>query len=311
MWCNFSGSETFGYQPVKIFEPELKKEFNIMRSALNSWFPSKQLDKIELKYQIGKYNLVGPYATSKSIHISETFLSAFWNYCYGLTLSTPLGKTDKGDAHKYYNSYNSLTYCKELFENYKDWDLEKLPNPEFREKNMMGVINTINRIFSVGLSFILIHEFSHIIRGDVFQKNVSKTRYHEMEFASDSYALEVFAGNTDLNEPEILIGLLCATGLLTFCSTFEEQFTQKHPFPDERLSNILEVYIKHTNIGNNNNAWILSNWILVTWDFLRNRIFPGQEGSIFKFSDIKDKNTKLVYEKTLQRLQNKKIWTTQ
>lgn len=308
MWCNFSGTETFGYQPVKIFEPELNREFERIQSALNSWYPLKRLDKIKLNYLIGKYNLVGHYSTSKSIHLSETFLSAFWNYCYGLTLATPLGKTDKGEALKHYNPYNSLNYCKTLFEGYQDWDLEKLPNPEIREKELIGIINTINQIFSIGLYFIIFHEFTHIIRGDVFQNHVSRSKYHEMEFASDSYALEIFAGSTDLNDPIIMMGILCAVGLLTFSSTFHEKYTGKHPFPDERLVNILKGFTKYSNTHKKNNIWTISTWILVSWDFLKNKIFPGMTNSIFRFQDFEKNDFQEVFELTLGKLQSKKIW---
>lgn len=308
MWCNFSGTENFGFQPVKVFETEMVREFKNIRCALNSWFPSQNLDKIELKYQIGKYNLVGPYATSKSIHLSETFLSAFWNFSYGISLATPLGKTEKGDALKHYNPYNSLSYCRDLFENYKDWDTEKLPNPEFREKELIGVINGVNNIYSIGLYFIILHEFSHIIRGDIFQNNVSKSKYHEMEFACDTYALEVLAASTDLNDPTTIIGVLCAMGLISFSSTFEEKYTEKHPFPDERLENILNGFTKFSNTHKNHNIWTLATWILVSWDFLNNKIFPGMENSIFKFDDIGKFDIHEVFNITLGRLQDKKVW---
>lgn len=308
MWCNFSGIETFGFQPVKIFETEMDREFKNIRSALDSWFPSKNLSTIELKYQIGKYNIVGPYATSKCIHLNETFLSAFWNFCYGLSLATPLGKTEKGDALKHYNPYNSLSYCRDLFEKYKDWDTEELPNPEIREKELLGIINGVNQIYSVGLYFIILHEFCHIIRGDMFRRNISKPEYHQMEFACDSYALEVLSASTDLEDPITILGVLSATGLITFSSTFEEKFTEKHPFPDERLVNILNGFTKFSNTHKNNNIWTIATWTLVSWDFLNNKIFPGMENSVFKFEAIGEGGLQEIFNITLNRLQNKKIW---
>lgn len=308
MWCNYSEPEIFGFQPIKIFETDMIKEYENIRSSLHSWFPTKGLNKVELKYQIGKYNLIGPYATSESIHLNETFLSSFWNFCYGLTLSTPLGKTDKGDVLKHYNPYNSLGYCRDLFENYKDWDVENLPNPEFREKELLGPIDTINNIYIVGLNFIIFHEFSHIIRGDIFQKNATKLEYHEMEFACDNYALEIFAASTDLNDPIIIIGILCAMGIITFSSTFEEKETLKHPFPDDRLVNILESFSKFSNTHEEHNIWRISTWILFSWDFLKNKTTPWMEKSIFKFEDLGKNTAQEVFKINLDRLQDRKIW---
>lgn len=310
MWCNFYHPELWGVQPVRVFEPELVKEFGRIRSALHSWFPLKDLDKVVLDYKTGKHNLAGPFATSGRISLDETFLSAFWNYCFGLTLATPLGKTDKGDYSKYCNPYDSLDYCRRLFTGYEEWDMEKLPNPELRSKELIAISGGINRIYSIGLYFIIIHEFAHIVRGDIFQTNVSQSEYHEMEFSCDSYALEVFASSTDLKDPQIMIGLLCAVGLISFCSSFNEKFTQRHPFPDERLIKIMEGFIKHSNIEKNNNAWTMATWVLMTWDFLTNRLFPGSGQSIFRFDDIKDNDISSVFYKTVGRLQNKKIWTS-
>jgi hypothetical protein len=219
-----------------------------------------------------------------------------------------LGNLNKGNHSKFCNPYDSLGYCKRLFFGYQDWNLDKLPNPELRRKELMDVTHGVNRIYSMGLYFVIIHEFSHIIRGDIFQFNVSKTKFHEMEFACDTYAFEVFASSTDLENPEVFIGLLCAIGLITFASSFNEKFTLKHPFPDERLMNIINGFVKHSNIESNNPVWIIATWILVTWDFLRNRIFPGIEGSVLSVEQIKDGNVRLVFEKTLARLQDKKIW---
>ena len=76
-----------GVQPVRVFEPELIKEFGRIRSALHSWFPLKDLDKVILDYKTGKHNLAGHFATSGRISLDETFVCIlellFWAYtCY-------------------------------------------------------------------------------------------------------------------------------------------------------------------------------------------------------------------------------------
>ena len=71
----------------------------------------------------------------------------------------------------------------------------------------------------------------------------------------------------------------------------------------------MEGFISHSSIEKNSNAWTIATWVLMTWDFLRNKIFPGMEQSIFKFEDIRDNDIRSVFDKTIERLQNKKIWT--
>jgi hypothetical protein len=311
MWCNYYNTEAVGSQPVRVLKKELFKEFNNIRSALHSWFPLSQLNKIDLDYVTGKHNMAGPYATAQKIHIDETFLSAFWNYCFGIIFSTPLGQTDKGEVLKNCNPYDSLEYCRSLFTKYEPWNLEQLPNPELGKKELIGAINFTNRVYSNGLNFILFHEFAHIIRGDVFEPHISKAKSHEMEFACDLYAFEVFATSVDLTNPEVVLGILCATGLITFCSTFADKDAQTHPFPDERLVKILKGFAKHSNLEKNNNIWGIAIWILFTWDFLNNKCFPGSEGSVLNIDAPENyKDAQKAFSETLERLQNKKIWTS-
>lgn len=309
MWCNFTNTEIFGFQPVKVFETQMHREFKNIRTSLNTWFPNKNLDEVKLEYKIGKYNLVGPYASSTRIHLSETFLSAFWNFCYGITLATP-SKLFPDSVIKKHNPYESLSYCKVLFDHYEDWDIESLPNPELREKDMIAVINFVNHIYSVGLYFIILHEFTHIIRGDMGYSQPSKFTYHQMEFSCDSYAFDVFAASTDLNDPTTLIGLLCAVGIILYSSTFEEKYTEKHPFPDERLLNILhgfELYNKNIN-----DAYIFATWILISWDFLQNEISPGMPDSLLYHEDYGEPGNfsklgvKYMFFNIINKLQDKK-----
>jgi len=297
-----------GIQPIRVFEIDTFREYERIRDSIDSWYPALGLKEVTLDYQVGKLKIRGPKASKYTVYLDETFLSAFWNYCYGLTLSTPLGKTDKGDSLKHSNPYKSLEFCNKLFTDYEDWNIESLPNPEFPKKELEGVIKGVSRIYKIGLYFMIFHEFSHIIRDDVSKSKSSRYENHKMEFASDSYALEVFAKSTNLTEPEVTIGILCAMGLLTFASSFKERFTFTHPYPDDRLVKIMTRFEEHTNIKENNNAWNISTWILFTYDFLRNSIDPGMEGSIFRFEDIREGNTKQLFYKTLARLQDKKIW---
>lgn len=311
MWCNHYNAEAVGSQPIRVLKTDLFREFDNIRSALHSWFPLGELNKIDLDYKIGGHSLVGPYATSKNIHVDETFLSAFWNYCFGLIFSTPLGQTDKGEVLENSNPYDSLEYCRNIFTKYETWNLEQLPNPELRKKELTGAINFTNKVYSLGLNFILIHEFAHIVRGDVFEPHISKSRSHEMEFACDLYAFEVFASSVDVTNPEMIIGILCATGLITFCSTFTDRDAQTHPFPDERLVKILEGFAKHSKLEKNNNIWNIAIWILFTWDFLHNKCFPGSKDSILNVDPPENvKDGQRTFYETLERLQKKKNWVS-
>lgn len=293
-----------GVQPIRVFESEMFREFERIKEVLDTIYPKSRLKEVTLDYQIGKLKIRGPKASKKTIYLDETFLSAFWNYCYGLTLSSPIEKTD---YQKDYNPYDSLDYCSKLFSDFKDWDIEKLPNPEFYRKEMETTIKWVNRIFSIGLYFLIFHEFSHIISDDFSKPNNSRLENHKMEFACDLYAFDVFAKSTNITEPIVATGILCAMGILSFASSFKEQFTFSHPYPDERLVKIIEKYEAITYIKENNNAWTIATWILFTYDFMRNKIFPGMEGSIFRFEDFKEGNIKQLFYTTLDRLQTKKI----
>ncbi|MCB0541418.1 MAG: hypothetical protein KDE33_28180 [Bacteroidetes bacterium] len=309
MWCNHLIFKPIGSQAVRVFEAELFEEFQRIKYAVSTWFPSKGLDKIELNYITGDNNIVGPSASTNLISIDETFLSAFWNYCWGLIFAAPLGNSDKGNANKFSNPYSSLSYSHDLFfYGFSKWDLYNLPNPELRQKEIIGNINFINQVFSIGLYYIFFHEFAHIIRGDNLKVEPTKSEYHDMEFSCDKYAFDVFVASMDVEEPINMMGLLCAIGMLTYSSTFYERYTKKHPFPDLRLENLIQGFIDKTDLKKNSNFWTIATWILFTWDFMKNRVFMGAENSVLTVQEIKDGDLKDVFYKTLHRLQLKKIW---
>lgn len=307
MYCNFNFHNSVGTQPVRVFSDELFSLFDQIRDSLCLWFPLKELDKIQFNYIIGDRNIIGPQASIKQITLGETFLSAFWNYCFGMVVATPLG-IDKGDPYKYCNPYDSLGYCQDLFNGFSKWDLEKLPNPELRRKELMTSIGFSNRVFSMSLYFIIIHEFAHIIRDDIFKKDLTRSEYHMMELSCDTYAFKVFERSTDLNNPEVMFGLLCSMGFLIYVSSFNEKYTKKHPFPDQRLLNLIENYSARYKLEENPFFWKIALWILVTWDFMKNGVFPGVEDSVLKVEPIRKINIKSEFFRALEILQTKKIW---
>ncbi|WP_179354774.1 phage exclusion protein Lit family protein [Winogradskyella vidalii] len=250
-----------GTQPIRVLSENIILWFensypNFTEEVKNELEYNGLKNKID--YLIGENRIqeIAYIDSKKTITIEESFLSYLWiiGYVIFVNYDEVVAKhNDNKSTEEIIKSLNYVLDSESLFDygmsltkSYKKWDKNKLPNPEYYDKQSNSYIEKMNGVFLSAINFIMIHEFAHLVLGHVDLDNQKNTfteqEYKEHELAADKYAIESLL-ESDFNKTNIHIirgGILAGLISLTLLDNTMEGDT--HPDPDHRVRLALEMF---------------------------------------------------------------------
>lgn len=219
-----------------------------------------------------------PFIDDKgTINIHETFLSYSWIICYYFfvlheeSFAIPDHINRGVETPKDHNpelikpAEELFNYAKLLIVLFEDWDIEKLPNPEYFDENTPEgwYILRTNDLFVETLNFVLYHEIAHAELEHIKkikEENLSNEERKKLELEADSRAIELIllnCRNKNASSISITIGL---ASLLFFKNNLNGG--NKHPNIDDRLENAINII----NPEEDSSVWTMLCIFLKVWD---------------------------------------------
>jgi hypothetical protein len=283
-----------GTQPVRPHHPMLLYMFQktnpqFFEEILTDIKDGKVNPKIDLVYgetplrkDDGKFWTPRIVGESNQIEVHETFLSFVWCAIYA-TYNTYLETVDFPRVNQLNGkivhpiTQRNIEVASEMFDyarllivDFQKWDIDASPNPEKYLAENRNYIEQPTLYYNSAIKFILCHEYAHLKFEHLKQinKNTDKSRFCEMEYEADNYAIdsimkgyfeiEHFAAEGQIlsNEIGVVFGILV---MFYFKATTEGI---KHPNAEDRLTNALE----RLNLSDNHDAWGIACIGLKFWD---------------------------------------------
>lgn len=275
----YDENKHIGKQPIRVlhelvitFFNNLSKDFN---DELQSAIDYSGFNETIVIITDNKIIDTAYITNKKQIHISETFLSYLWCFCYCLIIFLlyfhPLHKDDiKMNAdkkQKYKDDCISLfKYALSLQKGYSLWDVENLPNPEYYNETENPYIEKVNKIYMIAVSFILAHEFAHFQLGHLNEDKGEIVVCPEDELRADDFAFKTIMEYEDSDIDKDVLKYGCTFGLCSLIFLHETLKDEKKQYPDAdvRIRKIIEKdYDSEDDI-----IWQVSSLALILWGFL-------------------------------------------
>ncbi|MCG9970778.1 phage exclusion protein Lit family protein [Christiangramia crocea] len=256
-----------GDQPSRVLIFSITEEFEKIKSILKREFPTKDLDKINLRIITQNSKVIGPYTNGNEILLHDSFLSFLWCFNYGIMARMP--QQNSYDKDRWELGGKVIEYGRALLNSFPYWDKEILPNPELYSKELDQYVGKTNFLCLNGINFIVYHEFAHIILDhfkEISGAKISDERALEMEKEADQFALKYcskFEGITDKN----LIGSLASgytTAIGSLFITTENLNGGQHPNPHQRLLDMLNYW----NFQEDNMSWSIAVMVIMEWQVI-------------------------------------------
>lgn len=285
-------NNTYKPSPIHVLQHNIEHVFE----NTSSLFKTKALKLIETKdldpnisYLVADKSFTTPYAeinadNSKTIHISESFLSYLWCITYSVLIYTDdlIIKSQGSESSLDIKSAHELfEYAYSLKSNYTDWDLSQI-NPQVVTSENEEYIVRANELFIYAIQFILLHEFSHIALGDLDKlaeanNPLSKDERKEFELNADKFAIELMLPtNNNHNSIAQKYGItiaLVSTFLLK--SNIQSGF---HQDSDQRIINALN----NINADDQDTSWVIALVGLELWKSIYTKQFTYAEADTLK-----------------------------
>jgi hypothetical protein len=216
---------------------------------------------------------------TKQITIQETYLSYLWTISYGLVVMFDevimRPRIENGyiqtlaDVERVKKAQELFDYGLNLLKEYKVWNKDLLPNPEYYDSSENAYIEKINGVYLAAVNFVLVHEFAHVTLGHIDLDNerakngeiTPKEEIKEGEYAADNYSFQTLISGADYiaNQSTVRMGILAGLCSLLFFSNSLDG--DDHPDPDERIKTILEKL----NLDETDNLWGIASLALKLW----------------------------------------------
>jgi hypothetical protein len=192
-----------------------------------------------------------PYAYSDKIVIHETFSSYVWCVTYAIltlyeeSFSKPVNNYFSGyerfkiHAHRITNAIDILDYAKYILVDFKEWDKNRLPNPELYPEEEQEWIEKINGVYVYTMNFILCHEFVHIEKEHIKQRSNDFSLSKFLEREADARSIElILSGLNAETRATGYAGMLVGMCSLIF---FSPEITggDSHPDTDIRIDDLM------------------------------------------------------------------------
>jgi len=203
---------------------------------------------------------------NKQLEIHETFLSYVWCISYSMyilfneTVDYPNINISEGsevykqNPKEIQRAENLLEYGLSLIHDFKEWDKDKLPNPEIFQAELKDYTQQSSHMFTEAIKWILAHEYTHI-RDHIDQLTNTTTASHifSWELEADESATEIMKKSIEHKDEDHSIfvhgGVVCAILSLLFLSS--KSGSVDHPNTEDRLTHALE----QLEIDDHNFSW--------------------------------------------------------
>ncbi len=287
-----------GTQPVRVihhmilfmFQNTNKEFFKVLLEEIEKQKVNKELKLIHGEEPIsvgnGTYRTPRINAETRTIELHETFLSYLWSCTYSIfilyveTVGFPRCNKENGRvthpiSKDNIESANLLfEYAKYLIVDFKDWDKEKLPNPEIYLAEKRDFIEQTNCFYTEAVKFILCHEFTHLTLhvGQINEATID-SHFLEFEMEADNNAIELMKKGILFNAHQLAIENGIIIGLLSMFFFSAKTEGIRHPNAEDRLTNALEKL----ELKNNPFAWGLACIGLKLWDEQFNHHFEWND----------------------------------
>lgn len=195
-----------------------------------------------------------PYVdANKQLEIHESFLSYIWCISYSMyilyneTVSYPTINHNV-KYEKYKQNPEEIERAKQLLEyglfliyDFKEWDKDKLPNPEKYQAEFKDYTQQSSAIFTEAIKWILAHEYTHIKDHiDHFSQATSTSHIFTWELEADKNATAIMKKSIQDDSHAICVhgGVVCAILSLLFLDSKTDSLD--HPNIEDRLTDALE-----------------------------------------------------------------------
>jgi len=275
-YLNTFGLETPGEQPIRVFYPIVKIEFEEIKKLLLGQYSNNSLNNLKLSFLTENIKVLGPCVSVREIQLHDSFLSFLWCYCYGLTITLPMGGKEFNELETD-KARNLFRYANDImFKKYRNWPSE-LPNPENTETHYKDYVAATNGVFRIALLVVLFHEFAHVVLRHLEYINPTIDKRRQMEYEADTFAINEILKIVDVSELTRNIGIISAISSLSFG---QDKFDNSsfHPEPEDRLTKCLE----HLNYPANNFIWGSASWVFLEWQIYFGLFSKNIDSSSFK-----------------------------
>jgi hypothetical protein len=294
-----------GDQPIRVFYNYILADFLEIKESLSKMRPDLNIEKVRLEFLTENIKVMGPSTNGSKITLHDTFLSFLWGYVYGIIVTTPFG--GKEVTMEENNTARELRkYAHALMNDYSSWDKEKMPNPELFGKDEKRFIGVTNAVFTLGVRFIIFHEFAHIFLRHPYVSSHLRTSENlkSMEMDADNVAIDwTIQTFTDEEGFTGKLALITALNSLSFSpNKFSDSIT--HPAPEDRITNCLErLKLEWLDF-----IWGYALWSLMEWQ-TNHELFhlpPYKKGESFRQHFYEMLNELKEYKKTgINKFKNK------
>ncbi len=189
-----------------------------------------------------------PFIKNGIVHFSSRFMYYLYTFSFSLYLLTEHvmrreldgnwdGKPDNSNEVRWSNLY--LEHARKVRDGMNSWD-ETLINPESK----LIASKDVNVIFAMALTFIYLHEVSHLLLHHDPDMDANSMLLAEKD--ADLEALQVFF--RDISDVSIMRNRAIAISILQASSLFsitdpKRLKSQTHPDTDVRLANIIDFIV--------------------------------------------------------------------
>lgn len=285
-----------GEQPIRVFYLQIESIFNGIKSSLTKLPQNEEFANIKFEYLTENVKVISPYTNGKSITIHESFLSFLWSLCYSNLILLPMSGKDISNEENT-EARKLKQYGIDLWKGFSDWDIASLPNPENVKKSIHDYVGVANRLFINSVTFIIFHEFAHIIHKHPYVPAKYRTDLNliAMEWEADNTALHWSINNFKL-EVELLDKLCLLFATMSLSHTPNKFNPSKsHPLAEDRVTNCLNKL----NLDDNDIIWGFATVLLMEWQINFDQFYlPNLE-------DV-EKDFKSMYNKMIDELKKSK-----
>jgi hypothetical protein len=261
-----------GNMPTRVLKYNIADRFENLRPEIKTMQYDDAINKKKISREIlvlmDKKSIKSPFANCRTnqIILSEPFIAFLWiivyyffnineHIQYRMLRNNWNGYIDLEDSF-IKRSSDLFKWGLTLRYRFTDWDL-KLPNPDLDNSNLLkeelNIIGKINNIFLNSISYIMLHEYAHIVNKhcDLYNKirvkknldKIESSLLHDLEKEADNFAFDSIIKEYDDNNYRMLKGLsivLAHISILFLLKDPNGLIQQNHPDADVRLLTLID-----------------------------------------------------------------------
>lgn len=241
--------------PVSVLEHNIIYEFERRAKVkAHDLMASVESGKVEphLDLILDKISPRGPYADPKTrvITIYESHLAYLWGFVYSSFVIYEEGIQKPlldGSFNGWIEFNNPMLrravalqkWAIKFVHSYSVWDIVELPNPaKVESESEQYYVPKANNLFLQAVSFLLFHEYGHLVLGHISDGDRDLTLAQEQD--ADNYATSFFIedGTTEKERQEVGVSIVLLHASCVFMSEQLSGLWQvKHPHLHDRIRN--------------------------------------------------------------------------